>query len=58
MRIIYFLDWCSRQIDDFKFQNNFPDWGNDAFWRREVADLNSQLNMIQESRHGFVSGNT
>lgn len=57
MRIIYFLDWCSRQIDDFKFQNNFPDWGNDAFWRREVADLNSQLNMIQESMHGFVSGN-
>jgi Ser/Thr protein kinase RdoA (MazF antagonist) len=56
MRIIYFLDWCSRQIDDFKFQNNFPDWGNDAFWRREVADLNSQLSLIQELRHGFDFG--
>lgn len=53
MRIIYFLDWCSRQIGDFKFQTNFPEWGNDAFWRREVADLNSQLRIIEESIHGF-----
>jgi Ser/Thr protein kinase RdoA (MazF antagonist) len=48
MRIIYFLDWCSTQVDDFKFQHNFPDWGNDAFWRREVADLTHQLNLIRE----------
>ena len=53
MRIIYFLDWCSRQIGDFKFQTNFPEWGNDAFWRREVADLNSQLRIIEESIRGF-----
>ncbi|QSH42146.1 serine/threonine protein kinase [Lentisphaerota bacterium ZTH] len=48
MRIIYFLDWCSTQIDDFRFQHNFPDWGSDAFWRRETADLQHQLELIRE----------
>ncbi|MCP3965256.1 MAG: serine/threonine protein kinase [Lentisphaerae bacterium] len=48
MRIIYFLDWCSTQIDDFRFQHNFPNWGNDAFWRRETADLQHQLELIRE----------
>lgn len=47
MRLIYFLAWCSRQIDDFKFQHNFPDWGSDAFWRREISDLQSQLGRIK-----------
>jgi Ser/Thr protein kinase RdoA (MazF antagonist) len=48
MRIIYFLSWCSTQINDFKFQHNFPDWGNDAFWRREVIDLEHQLQLIKK----------
>ena len=48
MRIIYFLSWCSRQVNDFKFRTNHPDWGTDAFWRREVADLTVQLQVIQE----------
>jgi Ser/Thr protein kinase RdoA (MazF antagonist) len=46
MRIIYFLSWCSTQIDDFKFQSNFPDWGSDGFWQREVADLEHQYHAI------------
>ena len=48
MRIIYFLAWCSQQIDDFKFQAMYPDWGSDTFWQREVTDLTSQLQIIQE----------
>ena len=48
MRIIYFLSWCSTQINDFKFQHNFPDWGNDSFWRREIADLEHQLQLIKK----------
>lgn len=48
MRIIYFLSWCSTQINDFKFQHNFPDWGNDVFWRREIADLEHQLQLIKK----------
>jgi Ser/Thr protein kinase RdoA (MazF antagonist) len=46
MRIIYFLAWCSTQVDDFKFQSNFPDWGSDMFWQREMADLEHQYHAI------------
>lgn len=46
MRIIYFLAWCSTQVDDFKFQSNFPDWGSEMFWQREVADLEHQYHAI------------
>lgn len=46
MRIIYFLAWCAKQKDDFKFQHHFPNWGTDIFWNREIADLNHQLNIM------------
>lgn len=46
MRIIYFLSWCSTQMNDFKFQNNFPDWGSEMFWQREVADIEHQYHAI------------
>lgn len=46
MRIIYFLSWCSTQVDDYKFQNNFPDWGSEMFWQREIADLEHQYHAI------------
>lgn len=46
MRIIYFLSWCSTQVDDFKFQSNFPDWGSELFWQREIADLEHQYHAI------------
>jgi len=48
LRIIYFLSWCARQSGDFRFQHNFPNWGNDAFWRTEIADIQHQLNIIKE----------
>ena len=48
MRIIYFLSWCSTQMNDFKFKHNFPNWGSDAFWRREIADLKHQLELIKK----------
>ncbi|MBN1980681.1 MAG: serine/threonine protein kinase [Chitinivibrionales bacterium] len=51
MRMIYFLSWCSRQINDFQFRKNFPTWGNDAFWQREIDDLYEQMDHIdRESR--------
>ena len=46
MRIIYFLAWCSTQVDDYKFRFNFPDWGSDMFWQREVDDLKHQLQAV------------
>ncbi len=56
MRIIYFLSWCSTQVDDFKFKNNFPDWGSDMFWQREVADLEHQYHAILNDER-LKSGN-
>jgi Ser/Thr protein kinase RdoA (MazF antagonist) len=47
MRMIYFLAWCSRQSDDFQFRKNFPDWGSDSFWQKEINDLREQMGFIQ-----------
>jgi Ser/Thr protein kinase RdoA (MazF antagonist) len=46
MRIIYFLSWCSTQVDDYKLQNNFPDWGSEMFWQREISDIEHQYHAI------------
>jgi Ser/Thr protein kinase RdoA (MazF antagonist) len=52
MRMIYFLAWCGRQVDDFVFKRNFPDWGSDPFWQREINDLREQLGFVMESLEG------
>jgi Ser/Thr protein kinase RdoA (MazF antagonist) len=49
MRMIYFLAWCGRQVDDFQFRRNFPDWGNSSFWQREINDLREQLGFVMDS---------
>lgn len=46
MRMIYFTAWCASQKDDFKFQSNFPNWGTDLFWRKELKELKDQMNII------------
>ncbi|MBN1669404.1 MAG: serine/threonine protein kinase [Kiritimatiellae bacterium] len=48
MRIIYFLAWCSRQVNDHKFRATYPEWGRDAFWAKEVSDLEAQLQIIRD----------
>ena len=47
MRIIYFLAWCSRQVNDYRFRTLYPDWGSDAFWKQEIADLTKQRDIIR-----------
>ena len=47
MRMIYFLDWCGRQSEDYNFHDRFPDWGDDRFWRRESAALRTQAAVIR-----------
>jgi len=47
MRIIYYLAWCSRQVNDYTFRQQHPDWGSDAFWQREITDLQHQLQAIE-----------
>lgn len=49
MRIIYFLAWCSRQVDDYRFRQTYPEWGADGFWQREIADLTYQLEAIRDT---------
>jgi Ser/Thr protein kinase RdoA (MazF antagonist) len=49
MRMIYFLGWCSRQIDDHQFRKNFPDWGTDSFWKKEINDLSEQMMFVREA---------
>jgi Ser/Thr protein kinase RdoA (MazF antagonist) len=49
MRMIYFLAWCGRQVDDFQFKRNFPDWGGASFWQREINDLREQAGFVMDS---------
>jgi Ser/Thr protein kinase RdoA (MazF antagonist) len=49
MRMIYFLAWCGRQMNDFVFKRNFPDWGSDNFWQKEINDLREQLGFVIDS---------
>ena len=42
MRMIHFLAWRARQRHDHWFARQFPDWGNRAFWLREVEDMKEQ----------------
>jgi Ser/Thr protein kinase RdoA (MazF antagonist) len=48
MRIIYFLTWCALQKNDHKFRQNFPDWGTESFWIKEIEDLKYQRQKIRE----------
>lgn len=48
MRMIYFAAWCSHQADDFAFRKNFPDWGSESYWSREINDLREQLGFVQD----------
>jgi Ser/Thr protein kinase RdoA (MazF antagonist) len=48
MRIIYFLAWCARQVNDFQFNHHFPDWGTEGFWEKEITDLKNQRDEIEE----------
>jgi len=48
MRMIYFLAWRSRQRGDAWFAREFPDWGGEAFWIRELEDLRDQARVVRE----------
>jgi Ser/Thr protein kinase RdoA (MazF antagonist) len=56
MRIVYFLAWWARQADDFDFRSNHPDWGTDAFWNKEILDLNHQFQVIMEHKVAWEEG--
>lgn len=47
MRMVHFLAWQARQRHDDWFQRSYPEWGNRAFWIREVEDLREQARRIR-----------
>ena len=49
MRMIYFIAWCSTQVDDLQFRTNFPDWGCESFWGQEINDLRQLLALMEET---------
>ena len=53
MRMIHFLSWCAIQSGDRNFRATFPDWGSEAFWRRECGDLRRQLGIIRMEQRNF-----
>lgn len=48
-RMIHFLSWCAAQSGDRRFQDLYPNWGTESFWRSEIADFTVQLKNIQET---------
>ena len=52
MRMVYFLAWRSRQRGDAWFAREFPDWGGEAFWIRELEDLRDQARVIGQELAG------
>ncbi len=50
MRMLYFLDWISRQRQDPNFNVNFPNWSNDSFWADQVRELNQQFVNVMQSQ--------
>ncbi|MGB4109004.1 MAG: serine/threonine protein kinase [Desulfomonilia bacterium] len=56
MRIIYYLTWCARQLDDHDFRANHPDWGSENFWHREISDISHQFQVIMEHKVAWDEG--
>lgn len=48
MRMIYFLAWQVRQRRDHTFYWTFPHWGSHAFWERELQELQTQREIVDE----------
>lgn len=46
MHFIHFTAWCARQKADGGFARLSPDWGSQAFWRQELAELEKQRQEI------------
>jgi Ser/Thr protein kinase RdoA (MazF antagonist) len=48
MRMVYYLAWQARQREDYWFRRDFPQWGTQAFWTREIEDLREQAGRIAQ----------
>jgi Ser/Thr protein kinase RdoA (MazF antagonist) len=46
MRMIHFLAWRALQRHDDWFRRDEPEWGNRAFWTKEIEDLQEQARYV------------
>jgi Ser/Thr protein kinase RdoA (MazF antagonist) len=49
MRFIHYTAWCARQKADGGFSRLAPGWGQPAFWRQEIAELERQRQEIADA---------
>jgi Ser/Thr protein kinase RdoA (MazF antagonist) len=49
MRFIHYTAWCARQKADGGFVRLAPGWGNAAFWRQEIAEIEKQRQEIRDA---------
>lgn len=47
MRYIHYTAWCAHQATDCGFARLAPDFGTPEYWRREIQDLEEQLQRIE-----------
>lgn len=52
MRFIHFTAWCAHQKADGGFARLSPDWGTAAYWKREIQDLQRQMQEIEDHEAG------
>ncbi len=55
MRFIHYMAWCAHQVAADGMTRVIDDFGTDAYWRKEIADLHDQLERIRDSH--LVLGN-
>ncbi len=48
LRMIHFAAWITRRRDDPAFVRAFPDYGTEAWWTMQAADLEEQVLRIDE----------
>ncbi len=54
MRMLYYLSWSARQLNDPRFRHSHPDWGTPAFWSKEIGDFRVQLQVIREVMERYL----
>lgn len=52
MRFLHYTAWCAHQKADGGFARLSPDWGSNAFWKQEIADLERQRQEIIDAIEG------
>jgi Ser/Thr protein kinase RdoA (MazF antagonist) len=55
MRFIHYMSWCAKQyVEDGETRVN-DDFGSQAYWQQEIADLKDQVALILEGQEGRIS---